>query len=60
MAKAVSKQELKKSKDVATLLLKAQGVNYDDWLHGQHQEIEKNNQDVVEKALELFINQKAQ
>ena len=53
----VSKQDLKKSKEVASLILEAKGINYEDWLYEKHQEVEKESQEVVEQALTLLISQ---
>lgn len=53
----VSKQDLKKSKEVASLILEAKGINYEDWLYEKHQEVEEESQEVVQQALTLLISQ---
>lgn len=54
----VSKQEAKRNKDLATLLLQANGTDYEDWLNDKHLEVVNHNSEVVEKALALFVSQK--
>ncbi|MGP9043213.1 hypothetical protein [Cytobacillus kochii] len=54
-SQAISKQELKKSKVMATLHLEAKGLVYEEWLHEQHLKVAEENQDVIEQALELLI-----
>lgn len=52
---AVSKAEGKKNKEMAALILKAQGKDYDDWLNERHQEVIGNNNSVLEEALAFYI-----
>ncbi|MEH7809950.1 hypothetical protein V7422_18800 [Bacillus safensis] len=50
-----SKAEKKESKEFATLLLNAQGVNYDDWLHDQHKALEAENKDFMKEIIKQHL-----
>jgi hypothetical protein len=50
-----SKAEKKEAKDFATLLLKAKGIDYDDWLFEQHKAVANENSDFLKKALTQFV-----
>ncbi|MCE4051681.1 hypothetical protein [Bacillus sp. Au-Bac7] len=52
---AVSKAEGKKNKDMAALILKAQGMDYEEWLNARHLEVIGNNNSVLEEALAFYI-----
>jgi hypothetical protein len=55
MAANVTSKDIKKQKDMITIILKTQGEKYNNWLYNIHQEfIDTRNQDVVMKALAAF------
>ncbi|BCC15049.1 hypothetical protein BC30048_p2061 (plasmid) [Bacillus cereus] len=54
MAANVTSKDIKKQKDMITIILKTQGEKYNNWLYNIHQEFIDTNQDVVMKALAAF------
>ncbi|WP_242230101.1 hypothetical protein [Bacillus cereus group sp. BfR-BA-01329] len=54
MAANVTSKDIKKQKDMITIILKTQGEKYNNWLYNIHQEFIDANQDVVMKALAAF------
>lgn len=51
---AISQRELKKEKDMVANLLRANGQDYNHWLHLHHQKYIEENQDLVMKALQAY------
>ncbi|MGD6955519.1 hypothetical protein ACQCWI_28440 [Bacillus thuringiensis] len=54
MAANVTSKDIKKQKDMITIILKTQGERYNNWLYNIHQEFIDANQDVVMRALAAF------
>ncbi|EJP83702.1 hypothetical protein [Bacillus cereus] len=50
----ISQRELKKEKDMVANLLRANGEDYNHWLHLHHQKYIEENQDLVMKALQAY------
>ncbi|MCU4967328.1 hypothetical protein OCD64_10030 [Bacillus toyonensis] len=50
----ISQRELKKEKDMVANLLRANGQDYNHWLHLHHQKYIEENQDLVMKALQAY------
>jgi hypothetical protein len=50
----ISQRELRKEKDMVANLLKANGEDYNHWLHLHHQKCIEENQDLVMKALQAY------
>jgi hypothetical protein len=50
----ISQRELRKEKDMVANLLKANGEDYNHWLHLHHQKYIEENQDLVMKALQAY------
>ncbi|MCU4981624.1 hypothetical protein CBR59_26945 [Bacillus thuringiensis] len=51
---AITQRELKKEKDMVANLLRANGQDYNHWLHLHHQKYIEENQDLVMKALQAY------
>ncbi|PJN52579.1 hypothetical protein [Bacillus mycoides] len=51
---AITQKELKKEKDMVANLLRANGQDYNHWLHLHHQKYIEENQDLVMKALQAY------
>jgi hypothetical protein len=51
---AITQKELKKEKEMVANLLKANGQDYNHWLHLHHQKCIEENQDLVMKALQAY------
>ncbi|PEQ46654.1 hypothetical protein CN473_25515 [Bacillus thuringiensis] len=51
---AITQRELKKEKDMVANLLRANGQDYNYWLHLHHQKYIEENQDLVMKALQAY------
>lgn len=51
---AITQRELKKEKDMVANLLRANGQDYNQWLHLHHQKYIEENQDLVMKALQAY------
>ncbi|MCC6082368.1 hypothetical protein COJ27_23385 [Bacillus cereus] len=50
----ISQRELRKEKDMVANLLRANGEDYNHWLHLHHQKYIEENQDLVMKALQAY------
>lgn len=50
----ISQRELKKEKDMVANLLRANGQDYNHWLHLHHQKYIEENQGLVMKALQAY------
>lgn len=55
---AIDKKEFKKYKDMATKLLKFDGIDYDTWINEKHKELIMEKSDVVNMSLEMLIDSK--
>ncbi|PEZ05305.1 hypothetical protein CN326_14940 [Bacillus sp. AFS018417] len=51
---AISQKELKKEREMVSNLLKANGEDYNHWLHLHHQKYIEENQDLILQALNAF------
>ncbi|CEN25345.1 Uncharacterised protein [[Clostridium] sordellii] len=54
MAKPNSK-ELKKAKELAEMLLEAQGIDHDEWLYEQYLKIQSENAEIIESAMNFYL-----
>ncbi|PFZ03375.1 hypothetical protein COL60_25810 [Bacillus pseudomycoides] len=50
----ITQKDLKKEKEMVSNLLKANGQNYNHWLHLHHQKCIEEHQDLVLKALQAY------
>lgn len=57
MAKPNSK-ELKKVKELAEMLLEAQGIDHDEWLYEQYLKVQSENADIIENAMTFYLAHK--
>jgi hypothetical protein len=51
-------KEQKQEKELTAQLLRYQGKDYNEWLHEQHQQFNKENSDVFKKLLTRSIKEK--
>lgn len=51
---AITQKDLKKEKEMVSNLLKANGQDYNHWLHLHHQKCIEEHQDLVLKALQAY------
>ncbi|WP_440604706.1 hypothetical protein [Bacillus sp. GB_SG_008] len=51
---AITQKELKKEREMVSNLLKANGEDYNHWLHLHHQKYIEENQDLILQALNAF------
>lgn len=50
----ISGKELMRKKATAKLILEAKGLNFDEWLAQKYDEVFRDNEDVIQKALKSF------
>ncbi|EQK39974.1 hypothetical protein C672_3549 [[Clostridium] bifermentans ATCC 638] len=55
-----NKNELKRAKDLAETLLKAQGIDHDEWLYEQYIKIQSESADIIENAMKLYLSHQNQ
>lgn len=54
---AATKAEKKDTKELCELILKTQGLSYEDWLHEKHNDVVTQNSNVLKKAVNnLLVN----
>ena len=54
----VASKEQRQRKQFAEMLLRVQGVEYDDWLDEKHRAVIEENQELVMKGLQAMMNSK--
>ncbi|EAC2410865.1 hypothetical protein AF435_04475 [Listeria monocytogenes] len=52
---SVSKNDLKKKKDIVATILEAKKINYDDWLDSQYQQVIEENMSFLQNTIQFYL-----
>lgn len=52
---SVSKNDLKKKKDIVATILEAKKVNYDEWLDAQYQQVIEENMSFLQNTIQFYL-----
>ena len=52
---SVSKNDLKKKKDIVATILEVKKINYDDWLDSQYQQVIEENMSFLQNTIQFYL-----